>query len=91
MDNLKTIKTKADYAAILEEIERLVDTDPALHTPEADRLSLLGLVASDYEAKAFPTEVPDAVEAIRFRMEQQDLTPRDLIPYIGSRSKVSEK
>ena len=90
MVNLSTIKSEADYAAVLEEIEKLIDADPAPNTPEADRLDLLTLVANDYEAKEFPTELPDAVEAIKFRMEQQDLAPRDLVPYIGSRSKVSE-
>ena len=90
MVNLSTIKSEADYAAILEEIEKLIDADPAPNTREADRLDLLTLLANDYEAKEFPTELPDAVEAIKFRMEQQDLAPRDLIPYIGSRSKVSE-
>jgi HTH-type transcriptional regulator / antitoxin HigA len=90
MLNLSTIKSEADYAAVLEEIEKLIDADPAPNTPKADRLDLLTLLANDYEAKKFPTELPDAVEAIKFRMEQQDLAPRDLIPYIGSRSKVSE-
>ena len=90
MVNLSTIKSEADYAAILEEIEKLIDADPAPNTQEADRLDLLTLLANDYEAKEFPAELPDAVEAIKFRMEQQDLAPRDLIPYIGSRSKVSE-
>jgi HTH-type transcriptional regulator / antitoxin HigA len=90
MANVTTIKNKADHAAALEEIERLIDADPVPNTPAADRLNLLALVASDYEAKLFPTEIPDAVEAIKFRMEQQDLAPRDLVPYIGSRSKVSE-
>jgi len=90
MGKLTTIKSEADHAAILEEIEKLIDDDPAPNTPEADRLNLLGLIASDYEARVFPTQVPDAVDAIKFRMEQEDLAPRDLIPYIGSRSKVSE-
>src|SRR5438552_19175409 len=90
MSNLTTIKSDADYAAVLAEIERLVDADPAPNTPDANRLELLGLVANAYEAKAFPINLPDAVEAIKFRMEQQGLSPRDLVPYIGSRSKVSE-
>lgn len=90
MGKLTTIKTEADHTAVLEEIEKLIDADPAPNSPEADRLNLLGLIASDYEARVFPTQVPDAVDAIKFRMEQQDLAPRDLIPYIGSRSKVSE-
>jgi HTH-type transcriptional regulator/antitoxin HigA len=90
MFNLTAIKSEADHAAVIAEIEKLIDADPAPNTPEADRLELLTLVANAYEAKAFPTNIPDAVEAIKFRMEQQDLAPRDLVPYIGSRSKVSE-
>jgi HTH-type transcriptional regulator/antitoxin HigA len=90
MFNLTAIKSEADYATVLTEIEELVDADPAPNTPEADRLELLTLLANVYESKVFPTNVPDAIGAIKFRMEQQDLTPRDLIPYIGSRSKVSE-
>jgi len=90
MFNLTAIKSGDDHANVLAEIEKLIDADPAPNTPEADRLELLSLVANAYEAKAFPTDIPDAVEAIKFRMEQQDLAPRDLVPYIGSRSKVSE-
>ena len=87
---VRIFKSEADYAAVLEEIEKLIDADPAPNTPEADRLDLLALLANDYEAKEFPTELPDAVEAIKFRMEQQDLAPRDLIPYIGSRGERTE-
>jgi HTH-type transcriptional regulator/antitoxin HigA len=90
MVNLSTIKSEADYAAVLEEIEKLIDADPALNTPEADRLDLLTLVANDYEAKEFPTELPDAVEAIKFRMEQQGLSRKDLEPMIGTRARVAE-
>ena len=48
------------------------------------------LLAKDYESRTFPPSLPDPIEAIKFRMEQQNLAQRDLIPYIGSRSKVSE-
>jgi HTH-type transcriptional regulator/antitoxin HigA len=87
---IKVIKTDADYAAALAEIERLVDRDPAVGTPEAEQLELLTLLVREYESRKFPIKAPDPIEAIRFRMEQQELTQRDLIPYIGSRSKVSE-
>jgi HTH-type transcriptional regulator/antitoxin HigA len=86
----RIIKTVAEYDAALGEIEKLIDLDPKPKTAEAERLELLTLLVENYEAKAFPKSVPDPVEAIFFQMEQQSLTPRSLIPYIGSRSKVSE-
>lgn len=90
MFNLTAIRSEEDYARVIAEIEKLIDVDPQTGTPEANQLELLTLVANAYEAKAFPSNIPDAVEAIKFRMEQERLSPRDLIPYIGSRSKVSE-
>ena len=86
----KVIKTETDYNAALASIERLMEGDPDLGTAEADELELLTLLVQDFEAKRFPATVPDPISAIRFRMEQQGLSPRDLIPYIGGRSKVSE-
>src|ERR1700753_1763137 len=90
MFNLTAIKSEEDYEKVLAEIEKLIELDPRAGTPEANQLELLTLVANAYEARAFPSTIPDAVDAIRFRMEQQGLSPRDLVPYIGSRSKVSE-
>ena len=86
----RVIRTSGEHAEALAEIERLIAGDPAPGTPEGDRLELLSLLVADYEAKQFPTTLPDPVEAIRFRMEQQQLTRRQLERYIGSRSKVSE-
>jgi len=86
----RIIKTESDCNAALGAIERLVDLDPDPGTPEADELELLTLLVQDYEHGRFPMQIPDPIEAIQFRMEQQDLTQRDLVPYIGSRSKVSE-
>jgi len=87
---IKIMKTQADYEKALENIETLMDRDPKPGTPDANKLELLILLVKDYEAKNFPTESPDPVDAILFRMEQRNLTKRDLNPYIGSRSKVSE-
>lgn len=87
---MKTIKTETDYAEALADIERLVDVDPAPGTADGDRLEILALLVRDYEAKTFPKTKPNPVEALRFRMEQQGLSPRDLVPLLGSRSKVSE-
>lgn len=86
----KILKTEAEYEAALREAERLVALDPASGTHEADRLELLSVLVSDYESRHFPLPAVDPVEAIRFRMEQMGLAQRDLVPYIGSKSKVSE-
>jgi HTH-type transcriptional regulator/antitoxin HigA len=87
---IKVIKSASEYEEVLREVERLVERDPALGTPDADRLELSALLIRDYESRQVPARLPDPIEAIRFRMEQQGLTQRDLVPYIGSRSKVSE-
>ena len=86
----KVIKNARDYEVALAEIEKLIDLDPALDTQAGEKLELLALVVENYEAKEFPSTLPDPVEAIRFRMEQAGMNQRDLVPYIGSRSKVSE-
>ncbi len=84
----KVIKTKWEYEVALARIEKLMDA--ARHTPQGDELELLSLLVRDYEEKKFPIDKPDPVSAIRFRMEQQGLAPRDLVPVLGSRSRVSE-
>ena len=87
---IKIIKTKKDYGVALENIESLMDRNSKPGSSDANKLELLFLLIKDYEEKHFPVEAPDPIEAILFRMEQEGLQPRDLIPYIGSRSKVSE-
>ena len=84
----KVIKTESEYAAALARIEKLMDAKP--HTPPGDELELLSLLLHDYEEKVIPIAKPDPVAAIRFRMEQQGLGPKDLVPFLGSRSRVSE-
>lgn len=86
----KILKTTAQYEAALREARRLATLDPAPGTREADDLEVLALLVSEYEAKNFPLRYPDPIEAIRFRMEQMGLAQQDLVPYIGSKSKVSE-
>jgi HTH-type transcriptional regulator/antitoxin HigA len=87
---ITAIKSDADYKAALAEIEDLIDCNARAGTPEGDQLNLLTLLVQDYEQKKIETEAPDPIEAIKFRMEQMNLMPRDLVPLIGSRSKVSE-
>lgn len=68
----------------------MVATDPAAGTRDADRLELLTLLIEDYERRQFPFETPDPIEAIEFRMTEQGLKQKDLVPLLGSRSRVSE-
>ncbi len=90
MDKIKIIKTEQDYEEALKLVEALMSHDPDPDSTEGEQLSLLTTLIQDYEARVFPESLPDPIEAIKFRMEQTDLKPADLIPYIGSRSRVSE-
>lgn len=87
---LKMIKNAEEYSAALAELGALMMADPEPGTPDGDRLEVVALLLSDYETRTVPRTLPSPLEALRFRMEEQDLAPRDLVPYIGSRSKVSE-
>lgn len=88
--NASVITTKAEYQQAIAEIERLAIHDPDPETVEGKRLSLLALLVETYEKEQFKFEKPDPIEAILFRMEEQGLRQVDLIPFIGSKSKVSE-
>jgi HTH-type transcriptional regulator / antitoxin HigA len=87
---VKVLKTEEEYRSALADLEELMDADPALGTDEADKLELLTLLVQEYESKKVSFDSPDPIAAIQFRMEQQGLSQSDLVPYIGSRSKVSE-
>jgi HTH-type transcriptional regulator/antitoxin HigA len=88
MGNIKAIRSEADYTAALARIEALMDAEP--DTPEGDELDVLADLVEHYEEKHVPMGFPSPVAAIEFRLEQAGLVPRDLIPFIGSRAKVSE-
>jgi HTH-type transcriptional regulator/antitoxin HigA len=88
MSHIRAIRTAADYDAALARIDVLMDAEPG--TAEGEELDVLTDLVGLYESRHFPMGYPDPIEAIRFRMEQGGLSPRDLIPFIGSRSKVSE-
>jgi HTH-type transcriptional regulator/antitoxin HigA len=85
---VRPVRTEADYEAALRDIDALMEAQPG--TPDGDRLDVLATLVQAYEARHHPLPPPDPVDAIRFRMEQAGLTPRDLEPYIGSRARVSE-
>jgi len=86
----KIIRNEADYDAALKRIDVLMENDPEPTSPEGEELELLCLLVESYEEKEFPMDLPDPVSAIKFRMEQQGLKAKDLVPYIGSASKFSE-
>jgi HTH-type transcriptional regulator/antitoxin HigA len=82
------IRPKADYHASLKEIEALMTAGP--RTPEGDRLDVLVTLVEAWERKHEPMDPPDPIEAIRFRMEQSGLTPKDLVLLIGRLNRVYE-
>ena len=88
--NIKPIRSEQDHKAALVEISKLMETDPDIGTPKGDRLDVLVTLVQAYEAQHFPMELPDPVEAIKFRMEQQGLRPKDLEPMIGKSNRVYE-
>ena len=85
---IKPIRTKADYEAVLLEIESLLDAEEG--SPEEDRLEVLSLLVEDWEDVHYPIDPPDPIEAIKFRMDQQGLTRRDLETYLGKRQRVAD-
>jgi HTH-type transcriptional regulator/antitoxin HigA len=87
---IKVIKTEEDYQEAMKLVENLMDKNPDPNSENGEKLSLLITLIKDYESKIIPESLPDPIDAILFRMEQQNMKPSDLIPYMGSRSKVSE-
>lgn len=84
----KLIKTEEENEAALARLDEIFDAEPG--TPEGDEAELLTALIEMYEQKAYPIDLPDPIEAIKFRMEQQGLKRKDLVPYLGSAPKVSE-
>ena len=88
MADIEPIRTEADYETALARVDELMDAEPG--SPEGRELDVLVDLVDLYESRHEPMGYPDPVAAIEFRMEQAGLSPRDLIPFIGSRAKVSE-
>ncbi len=84
----RLIKTEADHEKALFGIDQLMDAKPG--TAEMDELELLTALVEMYEEQHYPISPPDPIEAIKFRMEQLRLTQKDMVPYFGTKSKVSE-
>jgi len=85
---IKPIKTKTDYRAVLKEIDQLMAA--RANSPEGERLDILTTLVEAYENRNYRLDLPDPIEAIKFRMEQQGLSPKDLVPMIGRINRVYE-
>ena len=85
---IKPIKNQKDYRKALKEIDSLMNA--RANTLEGDRLDVLVTLATAWEEKHWPIDLPDPIEAILFAMEQRGLSRRDLEPLIGSRARVAE-
>ena len=85
---LKPIHTDQEYRQYLKTIDSLIDCDD--NSPEEELLELISILVEDYEARNFPIEAPDPIEAIKIKMEERGLKKKDLISYFGSASRVSE-
>ena len=86
--DVRPLRSKADYEKALAEVEQLWGAKAG--TPKGDRLDVLATLIDAYETEHFPMDPPDPVEAIKFRMEQQGLTRRDLEDIIGTRTRIAE-
>ena len=88
MADVKPIRSEADYEAAMAEVERLWGAK--LGTPRGDRLDVLATLIDAWEGEHHPMDPPDPIEAIKFRMEQQNLTRKDLEGILGTRTRVAE-
>lgn len=86
--NIKPIRTKKDYEQAMLQLESLFDAKKG--TPKGDELEILSLLIEKYEDEHFPIDLPDPVEAIKFRMEQLGLSQTDLAGIVGQKSRASE-
>jgi len=85
---VRPIRTEADYEAAMAEVETLWGSKAG--TPAGDRLDVLATLIDAWETAHYPMDPPDPVEAIKFRMEQQGMTRRDLEEIIGTRTRIAE-
>ena len=86
--DVRPIRTEADYDAAMEEVATLWGA--ASGTTKGDRLDVLATLIDAYEAKHHAMDAPDPIEAIKFRMEQQGMTRKDLEDIIGTRTRIAE-
>lgn len=90
MSEVKVIRSDEQYRDYLGQVHWLMRQHPERGSQDAERLELLSVLVADYEAHRYPVEAPDPVDAILFRMQERGLKQSDLVPYFGTRSRVSE-
>jgi len=88
--NIRPIRTEKDYDDALDRVDALMELDPKPGTKESDELEILVIIIENYEEKKWHISEPDPIEAIKIRMQDMQLKQKDLVPYIGNKSKVSE-
>jgi HTH-type transcriptional regulator/antitoxin HigA len=88
--NIRPIHTEEDYRAALEDVSALFENEPEPGTPEGDYFDIMITLIEAYEARHFPLDLPNPIDAIRFRMEQSGLSAADLAPAIGRTNRVYE-
>jgi HTH-type transcriptional regulator/antitoxin HigA len=87
---MKVIRDEEAYTLTLARVDELVALDPDPESTEGEELQVLSILIEDYERRQYPIAAPTPLEAIEFRMEQMGLAQRDVMPFIGSKSKTSE-
>jgi len=88
--NIHPIHTDEDYRAALQNVSALFDNEPEPGTPEGDYFDIMITLIEAYESKKFPVDLPNPIDAIKFRMEQSGLSASDLAPAIGRTNRVYE-
>jgi HTH-type transcriptional regulator/antitoxin HigA len=88
--NIRPIHTDEDYRAALKNVSALFDNEPEPGTPEGDYFDIMITLIEAYESKRFPVNLPNPIDAIKFRMEQSGLSASDLAPAIGRTNRVYE-
>ncbi|MSU94140.1 helix-turn-helix domain-containing protein [Pseudomonas mandelii] len=88
--NIRPIHTDEDYRAALKTVSALFDNEPEPGTPEGDYFDIMITLIEAYESKQFPVDLPNPIDAIKFRMEQSGLSAADLAPAIGRTNRVYE-
>lgn len=86
----KVIRTEDQYRQYLQEVQYLVSATPSLSSSVSEKLELLTVLIESYERLKYPVELPDPIDAIVFRMQEKGFKQADLVPYLGTKSRVSE-
>lgn len=90
MRNIRPIHSESDYQAALKEVSAYFDHEPEPGSDDGDRFEILATLIEAYEGRHFPIDLPDPIDAIKFRMEQSGLAIKDLEPMIGKPNRVYE-